>query len=407
MPKRFDTRLGDVIHGAVHPQFQSMLDAFGAVLDDDDAGAAVAVVRDGELVVDLWGGRDPISERPWERDSAALAFSTAKGIVAMLVAMQVRAGLIDPAAPVARYWPEFAAEGKERIAVADVLTHVAGLPALPLRHIDELLDPVALAARMAQSPPDYRPRTARVYHVLSYGVLAGELLRRVTGRDVGELVRECLAEPLDAALWFGLPEAEDARYLPSLMDPIVGPPAPTPLPGEAGRACAAAAKATEQIIPIFERVDGVIGTEAVNGVPFRRALVPGGGLVADARSLARVYGACVAEVDGVRLLDDATVRMVSMDWLGGVPEPLCLPGTVPTTRWGLGFELAHVHCGMLGDGSFGHAGMGGRLAFAHAPSRIGFAFVGQRMRFPAPGADERWRRLLGALEPIARASAAG
>jgi len=407
MPKRFDTRLALVIHGAVHPQFQPMLDAFAAVLDDDDAGAAVAVVRDGELVVDLWGGRDPISGRAWERDSATIAFSAAKGVVALLVAMQVQAGRLDPAAPVAEYWPEFAAGGKARITVADVLTHVAGLPELPLRQVDDLLDPVALAARVADLEPAYPPRSARVYHVLSYGLLAGELLRRVTGRDVGELLRERVAAPLGAALWLGLPASEDWRYLPALMDPVVAPPPPQALPGDAGLACIAAARATDQIIPLFERVDGVIGTEAVNGTDFRRALVPGGGLVADARSLARVYGACVAEVDGVRLIDDATVRMVSADWLGGIPEPPCLPGSVPTTRWGLGFELSHVHCGMLGVGSFGHAGMGGRLAFAHAPSRIGFAFVGQRMRFPAPGADERWRRLLGALEPIARAAEVG
>lgn len=386
-----------MIRGDVHPRWQRLADAFERVLDHDAAGASVAIVHDGELVVDLWGGADPLTGRPWDADSVTIAFSAAKGITALLVAMQIQAGHLDPDAPVTRYWPEFGAAGKESITVRDVLTHVAGVPVLPIDTVADLLDARALAERLAPEPPAYAPRSARIYHVLSYGTILGELLRRVTGEDIGTLLRSHVGEPLDAALWFGSPADVDARFRPGLMGPVESPP-PPPDDGPDAAALGAGYRSTEQIIPLFERVDAVPGTEAMNSVAFRRAQLAGGGLVADARSLARVYGACVAPVGGVRLLSDETVSLVSRDHLGGVREPVYLPGAIPASTWGLGFEIAHPACPMLGPGSFGHAGMGGRLAFAHAPSRLGFAFVGQQMEFPPPGTDERWAVLLSAVE---------
>ncbi len=386
--------------GEVRPGWEPLADAFAEVLVEDAAGAALGIVHDGELVVDLWGGNDPLSARAWERDSIVLAFSAAKGMVALLVAMQIEAGTLDPRAPIAHYWPEFAAAGKGEITLQDVLTHVAGVPVLPLETLDDLLDPVALAARLAPLPPAYQPRTARVYHILSYGTILAEVLRRVTGRGLGELLREQIAEPLNASLWFGTPPSSDPRFRLSLMGPVEPAPMPDVTTGPTAAACAAAYTSLAQVIPLFERVDGEHGTETMNTTSFRRAEIGGGGLVADARSLARVYGACVADVDGVRLLHPHTVAGVSRDHLGGITEPQCSPGAATTTRWGLGFEIAHEFCPMLGPGSFGHAGMGGRLAFAHAPSRLGFAFVGQRMSFPPPGEDSRWQRLLAATAAV-------
>lgn len=385
-----------MLHGETRPGWEGVRDAFADVLAEDAAGGAVAIVHDGEVVVDLWGGMDPVSGRPWESDSTALAFSAAKGIVALLVAQQIEAGALDPSVPVSDYWPEFAAAGKEAITLQDVLTHVAGVPVLPLRRLGDLLDPIDLAARLAAEPPAYAPRTARVYHVLSYGTILAEVLRRVTGRRLGDLLRDEVAAPLGASLWFGMPEAADARFRLSLMGPVESAPPPEITSGLDAAACRAAYLSSDQIIPLFERRDGEIGTETMNAPSFRRAEIGGGGLVSDARSLARVYGACVASVDGVRLLSPETVAAVSVDHLGGIAEPVCRPGAATTTRWGLGFEIAHELCPMLGPGSFGHAGMGGRLAFAHAPSRLGFAFVGQRMSFPPPGEDPRWRRLMAA-----------
>lgn len=392
-----------MVDGEVSAGWEPVREAFARVVDIDEAGASLSIVQAGSTVVDLWGGSDPVTGRPWESDSVVLTFSTAKGVLALLAALAVQSGDLDPSAPVARYWPEFASNGKDRITVRDTLTHVAGLPVLPLTSVSDLATPIELAARLAEEPPAYEPRSARIYHVLSYGTLVGELLRRVTGRDIGALVTERIAEPLGrngagtpgGSMWFGLPAEQDHRLRRSLMGPAESPLAP---PETAGPACDAAYRANAQIMPLFERVGGVMGTEPMNGPEFVRAQVGGGGLIADARSLARMYGACTAEVDGVRLLDDDTVARVTTDQLGGITEPVYLPDAVPTTRWGLGFELSHVPAPMLGEGSFGHTGMGGRLSFAHVPSRLGFSFVGQRMSFPAPGQDERWRMLLAAVE---------
>ncbi|MDR6867457.1 CubicO group peptidase (beta-lactamase class C family) [Microbacterium resistens] len=368
--------------------------AFAAALDVDEAGGSLAVVHRGRTVVDLWGGRDPLSGRPWEKDGVTLAFSAAKGVVALLVAQEVEVGRLDPEAPVARYWPEFAVAGKHSVTVRQVLTHTAGMPALPLRALSDLRSPIELADRLAASPSQYPPGSARIYHILSYGTILAELLRRVTGRDIGILVAERIAAPLGGSLWLGEPVEVAPRYRPALIGPVEDPPIPAP---DAGAACQAAYRANAQTTPLFARSDGVQGTEPMNQPSFRRSQLPAGGLVTDARSLARMYAACLGEVDGVRLLSEETVQKVSRDHLDGVREPLCLPGAVPTVRWGLGFEISHQHCPMLGDGSFGHAGMGGRLAFAHAPSGLGFAFVGQRMLFPAPGTDVRWTGILSAV----------
>lgn len=393
-----------MINGYTTSEWTAVQDAFSRVLDLDAAGGAVSVVHDGETVVDLWGGVDPLSGALWESDSVALTFSTSKGVLALLAAIEVERGALERAEPVARYWPEFAAAGKDDITVHDVMTHVSGLPVLPMTDAASLLDAGGLAARLAGEAPAYPPRSARIYHVLSYGTILGEVLRRVTGQDIASLVQTRIAEPLGddgqgspgGSLWFGLPPSQDSRYRPSLMGPVEHP-AP---PATENPACWSAYRANSQITPLFERMDGVIGSEAMNGVDFRRAQLGGGGLVADARTLARMYGACTSEVQGVRLLSSRTVREVSSDQLRGISEPRCAPDAVLTSRWGLGFEISHQANPMLGEGSFGHAGMGGRLSFAHEGHRLGFAFIGQRMLFPEPGKDERWQLLLDAVRDV-------
>lgn len=386
-----------MMNGAVTSGWETVREACEDALSVDEAGGALAIVHRGQTVVDVWGGTDPLSGLPWRQDSITLGFSTAKGVVALLVAQEIEAGRLDPNAPVATYWPEFAQNGKADITLLQVLTHTAGMPVLSMQSVDDLLAPIELAQRLAGEPPSYPPATARIYHVLSYGTILAEVLRRVTGKDVGTLVADRIAAPLAGSLWLGQPAEVESRYLPALMGPVEGPP---PLGAGAGPACEAAFVANSQATVIFERVDGVQGTEPMNQFAFRSAQLAAGGLVTDARSLARMYAACVGDVNGVRLLHPNTVDLVSSDQLRGIAEPPCYPSSVPTTRWGLGFEISHEHCPMLGEGSFGHAGMGGRLAFANAPAELGFAFVSQRMMFPAPGEDVRWAGILAAVRGV-------
>lgn len=390
-----------MIHGTAAAGWEPVREAFARVVELDDAGAAVSVVRDGRTVVDLWGGADPVSGDEWQSDSVVLTFSTAKGVLALLTAMEVQTGTLDPDAPVARYWPEFAQAGKASITVRDVLTHVAGLPVLPMSEITDLFDPTALAARLAAQAPAYPPRAAWIYHPLSYGTLVGELLRRTTGLGIDQLVRQRLAAPLGrsgqgsfgGSMWFGLPATEEHRR----RNVHMGPAEPPASPPAATETCAAGHLASLQVMPLLEWDGGRLGTEPMNNGAFLRAQIGGAGLVSDARSLALMYAACVADVGGVRLLDPGTAAFVASDQLHGISEPACTAGAVQTTRWGLGFEISHHAAPMLGEGSFGHAGMGGALSFASIPHRLGFSFVGQRLLFTTPGGDRRWQLLLSAV----------
>ncbi|MFC8848045.1 serine hydrolase domain-containing protein [Micromonospora sp. NPDC057141] len=395
--------------GSVNPGWEPVRTAFDRVLHHDRAGASVAVVRRGQLVVDLWGGADPVSGQRWDEQSVTLGFSTAKGIVALLCAQEIQAGRLHPDQPVADSWPEFGAAGKAEITVGQVLTHTAGMVTVPARRPEELLDPAALTARLAEQPPDYRPGSARLYHVLSYGTILAEVLRRVTGRDIGQLVAERIAGPLGVSAWFGMPTEAERRYLPAVLEPVqpIGAtPAFADVPPMQRLLCGVRHQAQAQVVPLFVRRDGTAGSELVNSTAFRSAQIPAGGLVCDARALALVYGACLSPISqvgsgSVRLLDEASVAQVATDHLRGIAEPRCEGTAVPTDRWGLGFEISHRACPMLGPGSFGHAGMGGRLGFAHRGSAIGFGFVAQRMRFPTDGVDPRWRVLLRAVRDCA------
>ncbi|MGN6378380.1 MAG: serine hydrolase domain-containing protein, partial [Gaiellales bacterium] len=193
--------------GLVSRGYENVREAFESdLVERADDGAALAAVVDGRLVVDLWGGwADDARSVPWGRGTVAVIFSGSKGLVATLLLIAVDRGLLELDAPVARYWPEFAAHGKGGITVAELASHRAGLPGLSSAvSAKDLDDPGGLAARLAGQAPILQPGHP-CYHALTYGWLCGELLRRVDGRDAGRLVQEELAAPLgDLDLAVGL-----------------------------------------------------------------------------------------------------------------------------------------------------------------------------------------------------------
>ena len=200
--------------GFTTAQFDAVRAAFARNLSEGpEHGGAVAVWVDGQPVVDLWGGtRDLARSLPWQRDTLVNVWSVGKGVVALAVAMLVERGQLDYQAPVARYWPEFAANGKQHITVDQVMSHQAGLDGLAVALPDvDRYDWDAHVAALAAMAPNWPPGSVCVYHPMTYGFLAGELVRRVDGRSVGRFVAEEIAEPLDMAFWFGLPEAQDHR----------------------------------------------------------------------------------------------------------------------------------------------------------------------------------------------------
>ncbi|XHU06278.1 serine hydrolase [Amycolatopsis sp. WGS_07] len=190
------------IQGAVKPGYEGVREAFGDILETTTGGAAFSVFRDGAPVVELWGG-SAAEGVPWTEDTRAVLFSGTKGVVATVLAILTARGLLDPDERVARYWPEFAEAGKEDVRVSQLLSHTVGLPYvepdLPM------LDNAANARALAAQRPLWTPGTKVAYHALTYGYLATELTRRVTGADLGTHVRALLAEPHGLDLRLGTP----------------------------------------------------------------------------------------------------------------------------------------------------------------------------------------------------------
>ena len=198
------------VHGHCDPRFSRVREVFDAhFADGTELGAAFAVYLDGELVVDLWDGvADRRTGRPWEQRHPRIRLLVHQGDHRDRAALQLaERGLVDVTAPVAEVWPEFAVRGKQRVTVEHLLSHQAGLPALDEQvPVEEFEDQPAIAARLAGQRPIWEPGTAHGYHALTYGFLVGEVVRRVTGKSVGELVAAEISGPLGLDLWVGAPD---------------------------------------------------------------------------------------------------------------------------------------------------------------------------------------------------------
>ena len=215
------THVGE-IHGDAEHGFGPVADAFAAnFTNGGELGAAVALYAEGRKVVDLWGGiADQRNGRPWMQDTPAIVFSVTKGVLAICAYQLVGQGRLDLDAPVARYWPEFGANGKATITVRMLLSHRAGLVALDRDlSFDEVLawDPVIRA--IEEQAPMWSPGTAYSYHTITYGWLVGEVIRRISGKSPGEFLRTELSRPLGLDLWIGAPESViDASRLARAAD---------------------------------------------------------------------------------------------------------------------------------------------------------------------------------------------
>ncbi len=293
---------------SVEPGWEGVQEAFeGNFASGEEVGAGCAVYHRGQLVVDLVGGHfDEAKSKPYTDDALQIVFSTTKGITAVAVAMCVDRGLIDYDEKVATYWPEFAANGKGDATVAQVLSHQCGLISVdaPTSRA-EALDWKTITARLAEGKPEWPIGTAHGYHALTYGWLAGELIRRTDGRTPGQFVAEEIAGPLGLDLWIGLPAEHESRVSPMLgalatksddpavqamIDQFFGPGS------NAYRAL---------------YLNGAFDFEGQADNPFNTAEVhaaeiPAGNGIANARSLAKLYAATLGEVDGVQLLSEAT-----------------------------------------------------------------------------------------------------
>src|SRR5271165_4775643 len=217
------------VGGFAQERFAAVRDAFAANLASGaDVGACFAATVDGETVVDLWGGfADEAGTRPWERDTLVNVYSTTKTMTALTALMLADRGELDFDAPVARYWPEFAANGKARVKVSHLMSHSAGLSGWRERlKTEDLYDWEKMTSLLAAQAPLWEPGTASGYHVVTFGFLVGEVVRRITGKSLGTVFREEIAEPLGADFHIGLPASEDSRV--AEIVPWVLPQSPAP-----------------------------------------------------------------------------------------------------------------------------------------------------------------------------------
>lgn len=355
-----------MIEGHVAPGFEGVRDAFAAGFERTDdlreVGAAVAVVHRGEVVASLWGGMaDAATGTAWREDTLANVWSTTKGVTAALVAIAVDHGLIDYAAPVARYWPEFAANGKADVTVAQLLSHQAGLPGFPEgTTLADLYAWDPAVERLAAHAPMWAPGTHNSYHAITFGHLAGELLQRATGRRFPDFLAEAVSGPLKADIHIAL-----GAVLQGRLATMIPPLHPAPFDPDAMAPEAIAAVTNPTITP-----------ELANLPDWRAAVIPAANGHASALGLARLFGALANEgrLGATRLLGpDAiaamrTVQTKRVDGFLGVPA-----------WWAMGMTTNHV--GIYGPepACYGHGGWGGSFGVADPVSRTGVGYVMNQM----------------------------
>lgn len=379
------------VSGFASPGWTSLVDAFRQQPSGAGPGAfALAIHHHGELVVDIWGGTDPVSQRPWERDSVGLIFSCTKAVSTAVLLRSVADGSLDLDAPVASYWPEFAACGKESITPRHVLTHTAGVPFVGTDDPAVLLDPRAAAASIAAGPAVSGPGAHWQYHALSVGYLANELSIRVSGRSIGRRWAQ-LARERDLDLWIGFDADLDDRFRPShLLEPIPTADLAAMRVPQADRLQEAARRTTVEVLTLFYGHDRD-GIPLMNTPAFRRSEIPAGGGVASARGLAGFYRELIDPHDPlipVEVLREALICRT--DDTTAIP-----PDTVPH-RYGSGLDLPNPNNPMLGGDSFGHSGAGGRLGFASPEHQLAVGYVCTGMGVGEP--DPRWTPILSHLQ---------
>jgi CubicO group peptidase (beta-lactamase class C family) len=348
-------------------------------------GGALAVYLDGQPVVDVWTGwSDRAGQVPWTADRAPMVFSATKGMAATVIHRLVDRGLIDYEAPVAEYWPEFAANGKSELTVREVMRHRAGLSGLRGASIEDLLDHLVMEERLAAAPPG-RLLGKPAYHALTFGWLMSGLARSVTGKGMRELIREELAGPLGTdGLHLGRPpEGAQTRVAEIIMPQnLIGNPFISSL----------ACKVATELSPGFRSLyfQGVMA--AVQGdIPLLDAEMPAANGVATARGLARMYGAIAngGEIDGTRFLSREIVTGLTGRRSLKRDRNIFFP---------LSFHLGYhsVPFGNVMPG-FGHVGMGGSFGWADPATGLAFAFVHNRLLSPFVVLDHSGVATLGNL----------
>ncbi len=349
------------VKGQYDQRYTPVVEALSHSLDSGaDIGASVAVVLDGEFVVDVWGGYlDSERTEEWAQDTIVNVWSTTKTMTALCALILVDRGELELEAPVARYWPEFSQAGKERVEVRHLLSHTAGLAGWDEPIVDrDLADWERCTSLLAGQAPWWEPGSASGYHAVTQGYLVGEVVRRITGMSLGEFFAETVTGPLQADFHIGLDASQDGRVSPLHM------PEPVNL-REAGL--------PELGIRTFS--NPVVGVHSALQDWWRRAEIPAANGHGNARSVAAIQSIVSAggEARGTRLLSEKTVTRIFEEQSNGRDLVLDVP-----LRFGMGYGLASETMPM-GPRSFSWGGYGGSLIFNDLDGRLTVAYVMNRM----------------------------
>jgi CubicO group peptidase (beta-lactamase class C family) len=315
------------INGSCDERFESVRRVLAECLDSgEELGASVVLDLDGDVVIDMWGGyRDEARTQPWVSDTITNVWSTTKTITSLAALMLVDRGQLDVDAPVATYWPEFAAAGKEGVLVRHVMSHTSGVSGLEQPAVvEDLYDWDKSTSRFAAQAPWWPPGTASGYHALNYGHLVGEIVRRITGRSLKQFVAEEIAGPLGADFQIGAVESDWDR-----IAPVVPPP---PLPFDLA--------ALPPDSPTVKTLSGPpADANDANTPGWRRADIGAANGHGNARSVARIMSTISrgGEVGGIRLLRPETIELIFREQANGIDVVLGAP-----LRFGIGYGLPQL-----------------------------------------------------------------
>jgi CubicO group peptidase (beta-lactamase class C family) len=351
------------VQGRVAPGFEAVREAFAANLaGGEDVGASFCATRNGEVVVDLWGGHaDEARTRPWTRDTIVNVYSTTKTMTALTALLLADRGVLDFDAPVARYWPEFAANGKAEVKVRQLMSHSSGLSGWKEKiSKHDLYDWEKVTSLLAAQAPFWEPGTAPGYHAITQGYLVGEVVRRVAGKSLGTVFREEIAAPLDADFHIGLPASADDR----VADLIPPPPGTAVGDGEQTE--------LQANMSLNPGVDvGETRTRA-----WRGAEIPAAGGTGNARSIAQIHAILAngGVAGGRRFMSEAGCRKALELQIEGDDLILGMPA-----RYGMGFGLAGGVLPLPNRNSLYWGGYGGSLAIIDMDARTSFGYAMNRM----------------------------
>ena len=352
------------IHGFVRPGYEAVKDRFAAnFADGQEVGASFSATVNGEPVVDLWGGHaDPAKTRPWDKDTIVNVYSTTKTMTALVALMLADRGLLDFDAPVARYWPEFAANGKAKVKVSHLMSHSAGLSGWKETIAkDDLYDWNKATSLLAAQAPYWEPGTAPGYHAMTQGYLVGEVVRRIAGKSLGTIFRDEIAKPLGADFWIGLPASEDRR-----VAELVPPP-----PGDAVGDNAAMSELTRNMA-----VNPGIDVAETKTRAWRGAEIPAAGGTGNARSIAQIHAILANDgmAQGKRFLSKAGVRKALEPQVQGTDLIMGVPA-----KFGLGFGLPGGLLPLPNANSMFWGGYGGSLAIVDMDAKVSMGYAMNRM----------------------------